>query len=924
MENLILHKNQNTRDEIINNYSGFHQVVAPAGAGKTSVIVHRIVKILSDNPSSRIVAFAFNTMAADELNLRVKKELNKNGLDHYQKNIVIGTIHEYCYKILTDFIPDYSDFKIMDDMSRYCFVSKKSNYNQLSLYSLPKLNLAFYSKTKQNTKRVQTINVFLKSCDLIREENVKVDDYSNSNEFKFSFTKYVEMLLANRLFDFSSIICETVKQLENNDIFRSNVLNSCEYLIVDEYQDINNIQDRLIRLLSHDKNLMVVGDEDQCIYQFRGSHLKHFLDFEKTYPNVKRHYLEINFRSSEKVVEIGSSLICQNNNRTTKIISSNPANLIQYNDGDIIFKKFENDYHEIQDICDDIQNKIGLDFKNSKGEEFTLSYSDIAILVRTNGSASRVSEILKKNNIPIISSNPNYLLKQGEIQLIIDSIFFIMDLIPGMGQYVEDSPLIRMYQDIFQIDDFDPEHFSDTYFINLYESNFDLLSGDSFYDKLIVLRDNFKKQKSFDLQGLVYKILSCIGLEHGKISESKNLNFAKFTSVVLEFLNHHPLTVKKDIFEFIEFLWGYVMDNTEAGGLIVENVDAVRVLTIHKSKGLEFPCVYIPHFNSHNYPISEKPLITYLKDDSDFIENYKSRLEDERRLLYVAITRSEKFLRFSYSDYTRGRKSKISPFANEFNIKELPEIDNVVRQFHTFQKRTKLTKSTKTQGDIRNYILCPNLFYLKNIIGYEMGIPVAYGYGQQIHKIIDILHKSFTQLPPSKSEIKSIIESTFYLRYATKDIEENLKFGAIELINNYVNSNKSLFNQSTNTEEDFEFIHEDTLIRGSIDMISNINGEYHLIDIKTDEEADVIHYQDQIKIYAIACQESLGLTIDKAILYEIKSDKKIEIDVSPTSLNEAKNHYSQIIENMDQNNFQAKPTNKCSECDMKLICCEKI
>ena len=279
MEHSILEKNLTARNQIINNYLGFHQVVAPAGAGKTSVIVHRIVKILSDNPNSQIVAFAYNTLAAEELNFRIKNELKKSGLDDYQKNVTIGTIHEFCYKLLTEYLPDYSDFQIMDNMSRFCFVSKKSNYNLLSLYSLPKLNLSYYSNTKQNSKRVQVINIFLKSCDLIREEKVEVEDFSNSTEFSFSFKSYLSLLSSNRLFDFSSIICETVLQLNSNDTFKQKVFSAFDYLIVDEYQDINNIQDALIRLLSENKNLLVVGDEDQCIYQFRGSHLKHFLNF---------------------------------------------------------------------------------------------------------------------------------------------------------------------------------------------------------------------------------------------------------------------------------------------------------------------------------------------------------------------------------------------------------------------------------------------------------------------------------------------------------------------------------------------------------------------------------------------------------------------------------------------------------------------
>jgi DNA helicase-2/ATP-dependent DNA helicase PcrA len=917
-----LEENDKTRNEIILNRRGIHQLIAPAGAGKSSTIIARIVNTLKDEPSAIIVGFAFNNFASEQLNFRLKKALEKEGLSSLSKNIFIGTIHQFCLNYLKKYNPHFSDYTVLDDMTRFAFVSKKNNYNTLELYSLPKLDLPFYNKTRQNTRRVQTINVFLKSCDIVREEDEDVNALSASKEFVTSYLKYLELLDNNNYFDFSGLLYRFVSEIKLNIDFKNQIKESFDYLIVDEYQDINSIQEEIIKILSNESNLLVVGDEDQTIYQFRGSNINHFLTFPDRYPNVQKHLFTINYRSSSSIVQLSDGLVKINQNRTNKSIFPNPHNIIHVEEGDLIMKSFDNDEEELRAICLDIKNKISLDFENSKKDRFCITPSDICILVRTNSSAKRVSEIFLKEGIPFVSSNPGLLLSQPEIKFIIDCIFFVFDLIPGMGQYIEDVPLVRMYQDIFDINEFEDGYFSDVYFMSNYESTFNLYSSSDFFDNLIKYRESFEKIKTFELQKFYHGLLSVIGSERFDFNLNQLNNLSKFSSVISSFESNYSQPKKSDIFQFVEFLWGYVMDNTEIGGFEknVSNQNAVNIITIHKAKGLEFPVVYIPHLIKKLFPaFSHKPVL-FLKEDLELLKKYQGEIEDERRLFYVALTRAEKFLWLSYSHKTKDVNSLPSNFIKELDLALFNASDTTARTKNTYPQKSFDDTLITNQGELRYYIQCPYSYHLRFGLGFDPFLPFSYGYGKQIHKIIDILHKKFNSKQPTKEDINKIVDEEFFLRFSTGELYQNMKKSALNLLWSYVEDNPSFFQSLTQTEVQFEYFIDDSIVKGSIDLISKEGNENILIDVKTDENTDFKKYIDQVRIYTLACNENLGIKINKAFIYEIKENVRHKIEIESNDLIASRQKYINVLNGIKSNNYTPNPSKECLSCDMKMLC----
>jgi DNA helicase-2/ATP-dependent DNA helicase PcrA len=921
-----LEENDRTRNEIILNRKGIHQLIAPAGAGKSSTIISRIVNTIKDEPSARIIGFAFNNFAAEHLNLRLKKALEKEGLSLLSKNIFIGTIHQFCLDYLKKYNPHFSDYNLLDDMTRFAFVSKKNNYNGIELYSLPKLNLPFYNKTRQHTRRVQTINVFLKSCDIVREEDKDVNDLSASKEFVTSYLKYLELLENNNYFDFSGLLYRFVSEVNLNIDFKKQIKESFDYLIVDEYQDINNIQEEIIKTLSNESNLLVVGDEDQTIYQFRGSNIKHFLTFTDRYPNVQKHLFTINYRSSSSIVKLSDGLVKNNLDRTNKSIFPNPNNIIQVEEGDLIMRSFDNDEEELKAICLDIKNKLSIDFENSKKEKFRISPSDICVLVRTNSSAKRVSEIFLKDGIPFVSSSPGLLLSQPEIKFIIDCIFFVFDLIPGMGEYIEDAPLVRMYQDIFDKNDFEDGYFSDVYFMSNYESTFNLFSSSDFFYNLTKFRDSFEKIKTFELQKIYHGILSVIGSEKFEFAENHLKNLGKFSSVISSFESNYSQPKKSDIFQFVEFLWGYVMDNTEIGGFEknVSTQNAVNIITIHKAKGLEFPVIYVPHLINKLFPSSTRKQVLYLKENLEFLKNYQGSIEDERRLFYVALTRAEKFLWLSYSTETNGGISSPSEFFKELDLSLFNVTDTTVRTKNSYPLKAFDKTLITNQGELRYYIQCPYSYYIRFVLGFDPFLPFSYGYGEQIHKIIDLLHKRFNSKQPTKGDIDKIVNEEFFLRFSTGELYENMKKSALKLLWSYVENNTFFFQSLTQTEVQFEYLIDDSLVKGSIDLISKEGNENILIDVKTDETTDFKKYIDQLRIYTLACNENLGIRINKAFIYEIKENVRHKIEIDTDALKDSRQKYINVLDGIKSKNFTPRPSIECSSCDMRMLCRYKM
>ena len=295
-----------SQQEALDYRGGNLLIIACAGSGKTQVLSRRIALLVSEGvPKESIIAFTFTDMAAGELKSRIRKELaslREEGRidDASLGEIYIGTIHSFSLQLLKEIHPSYRNYDIIDEKRQAAIIVSK--YLDFGLDKLQGAN-----------SKIETIRRFIETLNIIYRENLDVDNFKNQDLIN-SVHQYQNFIKQrpNCFLTFDEIIAELTSVIESNEAIRAQVQNRFTNIFVDEYQDVDDRQEQLIRLLSNDGQtaaVCAVGDDDQAIYRFRGATVTNILTFENRYPSVKRITLSTNFRSSHAIVEIANAAV---------------------------------------------------------------------------------------------------------------------------------------------------------------------------------------------------------------------------------------------------------------------------------------------------------------------------------------------------------------------------------------------------------------------------------------------------------------------------------------------------------------------------------------------------------------------------------------------------------------------------------------
>lgn len=345
------------------------EIIACAGTGKTGVVTRRIVNILVSKPEilpENIVAFTFTKRAAEELKSRIY-DYGKAVLGHTRgfAHMYVGTIHGFCIKMLQENIPEFQKFNVMDEIHTKLFVERF--YEECGMQDL---DMRKYTET----------SLFISVMGILNENWFEKDKWDTKTQLVFE--KYQSKLYEEKKFDYSLILREMIHQLETNEKFAEIIRGKVKYLTVDEYQDTNPVQEKLIRMLKDfGANICVVGDDDQTIYQFRGSDTKNILTFKERYNIQKYLFLDTDYRSTKGIVDVARQVILYNDNRLAKTMQS--GCLVQYDIGDIAYAE----YKESEEEFDFIANRI------VKLHSVGVPYSEMAVLLRKKNQFHDCREI---------------------------------------------------------------------------------------------------------------------------------------------------------------------------------------------------------------------------------------------------------------------------------------------------------------------------------------------------------------------------------------------------------------------------------------------------------------------------------------------------------------------------------------------------
>ena len=634
MNNMLDKLNERQKEAVLAT-EGPVLVLAGAGSGKTTVLVNRIAYMISEKHIRpwNILAITFTNKAAREMKDRIERLLGDTAKDMW-----IGTFHSVCVRILRSCIDllGYSrDFVIYDTADTKTVMKECLRELDIDEKSFPVRNvLSIISNAKNDLMDAATF------------ENVYKSDYRMSIIAKIYY-RYQTKLRKNNAVDFDDIILNTVKILSENPDVLSKYQDKFQYILVDEYQDTNNSQYLLINLLAQtNRNLCVVGDDDQSIYKFRGANIGNILNFEDDYSDVQKITLDQNYRSTQNILDAANSVISNNKGRMGKSLwtSNGDGNRVYVYTG-------TNEYDEARYIARQIKKHF-----DEQG-----SFSDCAILYRTNAQSRVIEEMLMRESVPYKVLSGLRFYDRKEIKDIIAYLRVVYNpnddvslarIINEPKRKIGNATLEKarniareketsLYDVISHADDY-PE------FKTAIKK---LLSFSEIIQSLIKLKDTVTIE---DLTGRILNdtgYMPALVMEDTTESKTRIENLGEFISVITEFEKNEE--TGNTLGEFLENI-SLVSDIDGYD----ENEDSAVLMTIHSAKGLEFPIVFLSGLEEGLFPGMRS-----MESDDD--------IEEERRLCYVAITRAKEQL-YITKTISRTIHGKTMPTTASRFFKEIP------------------------------------------------------------------------------------------------------------------------------------------------------------------------------------------------------------------------------------------------------------
>ena len=898
---------------------GHLRIIACPGSGKTEVVSRRVAGLVRDGarPSS-VVAFTFTEKAAGELKRRIRGHLEAQCPEKSDfGDMFVGTIDAFCLHEIKQLRPAYRQFEVLDSARRMAFIDRW--YWELGLEKL----------RRGRAGKWETMKVFCDSMDRMAGESISADDLPD-REFAECHGRYLGKLKDERFFDFVSIIRTLLGELDVDSIALDRLNGDIKHVVLDEYQDVNGLQERLLERLSRgSESVCVVGDDDQNIFQWRGSNVRHIIDFPKKYRRygVTTVKLETNYRATDGLIGAASRLISNNGTRVRKKIRVDQEK-VGSGDGDIVHHHFETDEEEFDYMRRCIAGLLGADFSGGSGERFALSHGDMAVIVKTNEDAARIVKYLERHEVPCTADSGDSVFERPLVRLAMDCLFYAFDC-PGYGsdEVPDLDALARGYRSAVRRG-----------------------NAARFRKGMRSVRGMASEIASKDgdwlpnlgLQEFYQRVLVAMGAEGDALDDAAMYSLAVLSTAISDYEYVYRSLRARQVAGLKWFL------NQAAGSVYSDprredpaRLDAVRVLTIWKAKGLEFPAVFVPSFDERRRQSPRR----YFVDDSLYDrKRYDGGVEDDRRAYYTAVTRSQKYLFLTGARrksitvrYPPSRKNyRPHPFIKEMGDGAFagPAVPQA-RKSGLAPRPGRGGTFPTSYSSLSIYGRCPYDYKVRHVFGFNAGVPSAFGYGTNIHNILNRIHSEYVQKgsAPTDAEIGGMFDDMFHLRFAPGGMGDEMKKKGARLVRNYVDLHKDDFGRILDTERRFEFVLGDALITGSIDLLKRTDGrgevtDVEIIDFKTESEKGdgryKLDHKEQARFYAHAVKNSLGYRPSRAVVHHLDGNRRDVVDIGDAALEATREGISEKVDRIIGGDFAAAPGDaKCGGCDFRALCRHK-
>lgn len=651
--------------EAVTTVEGPLLILAGAGSGKTRVLTYRIAHMIKDLNiyPSKILAITFTNKAAGEMKDRIRK-LVGDEVD----SMWVSTFHSSCVRILRreiDKLGYNRNFAIYDSYDQKVLIKQ----------CMKELNMDDSITDKEIINRISR-----QKDNLISQDRFKKESEGNfrMNKIADVYVMYQKKLKENNALDFDDLIFKTVQLFKEHPDVLEFYQRKFKYIMVDEYQDTNKSQYEFIRLLARvEKNICVVGDDDQCIYAWRGADIENILNFENDYINSKVIKLEQNYRSKANILKAANDVISNNFHRKQKVLKT--AN----DSGDKIkLYRATTDIDEGRYIASRIKEILNIDKDKH--------YRDFAVLYRKNVQSRIFEDVFMKSNIPYRIIGGLKFYDRKEIKDILAYLKFINNPLDNVSlRRIINVPKRNIGEATVQ----KIQSFADSMDESIYNALLDIdksmnLTQRSINSikKFVSLINSFiKSRDKISVSELIKEVLNTTGyleeLKHSKEPDSISRieNLKELVSAAVEFEVTSEDTSLSAFLEKVTLVSD--IDNFD------NNADSVVLMTVHSAKGLEFPIVFMVGMENGIFPGIQS------------LDNPKE-MEESRRLCYVGITRAKENVYMTFADTRRVFGKMVSYKQSDF----IDEISDELKEHDNFRK-----------SDINNFI---NKSLSKNIFSY--------------------------------------------------------------------------------------------------------------------------------------------------------------------------------------------------------------
>lgn len=1014
MKNII--KPNSKQQQAIDILNGQVMLLAGPGTGKTFTVIHRIEKMLADGvePSS-ILCLTFSDAAASEMRQRLIKKMGvvASAVDIY-------TYHSFCNDLIKTYPDKFemtSGVKLITDAEKISIMKECIDNANLEFFVPSRADRYFFTKNfisyveKLKTQRVSKDEYMacidtnpmlmprykeLESEIYEREQAGNTKNKTRYNELEkiktniekakelwTLFELYSTKMINKNLIDFSDMINLVLTSFEEDSQFLSEVSNKYKYFLVDEYQDTNDLQNQIIFNLldgNDEKNIFVVGDDDQIIYGFQGAKSDNIENFLTKYPNTTVICLEENNRSTQTILDFSNLIVNQDENRlennlyfkekyniSKKLTAKNPKIIVK--DKKIKRIQFGEILQEFNYIVDDIKTLIESDFA-PKTDEDKIDYSQIAIISKKRAELQTFAELLKGKNIP-------FQIDEGKSIFAIRSTILIYFYIKAMNNYLTSSDKLfgLLLSEPFKIDQQDynkileekrlwkKDESSD--FITLMRN----LNGWKNPEKITKFLETFDYLQDYassnNLRNTVVEIINRTGLltYFYKSGKNRSENLAGIRKIISEATDFQNSDSTKNLSDFVKYLddcFENEIDINLDKDSVVQN--AVQLMTYHGSKGREFEYVYLPNLISSNWEDFRMPgeykLITEDVPDKDAAQAKKD--SELLKLLFVGITRAKHTLTISFADSNNGKAQQITkylePTANyDFDSEQFEcSADDLTTEFYRsvssdvfdnqkafkneIEERVKSVVLSPSR--LNDYLSCPRKFFYVKVLGIDVEEADWDGanFGTLIHSLLERAVKvakesAYPTLEEILEKFRLGMDGMKFSSEAKK--EKYFKQGQKLLTNYYPYFSQIPISRITDIEFSFYGVDVDgDFITGKIDRIEkNSDGTFELYDYKTgnytsekkiapNEEKQ--NYFNQLCFYKYAYEKLTGNKVSKVgIIYVENHDKSVDKYLTDDDMKYIETLIKDTYQNIKALKFNPIKEDKqgaCKNCVYKQLC----